>query len=473
MPKINIEDYYRYNYHENLITILDDWLQSTTFNINHDGHRKILAHLHQSKYIKETIDEQLWAREKQSKNKNKNYQKKLTQITRYYEEDFGLAKLFSLPEEDFLNNFPFLKDEIEQSNSKKSAKSKGKVPDKAKNYIRFINLERIYLGVIRNFFTFLLKNSWCFDAIEKLNIFSALMAKYLYITRLSLNIYIMFTVKNNEVYFEKMDDYQRAYGFFKAYFRQFLNDMFWVIILGVTTFHLYVKNSQISNFFSKETTGVGLSFLIGFALIFDVWNTYQTVVELDNHWNEFKNELNDDELFESLEKHYQKIRKAKIADVYFMSCICSVTLISATLELGSYIAKCNPSDISSTITHLVPFLNLAFISLMFVAQFAYLTRELWDEEFIKLPIEEQNKIRYKAYAQASEEAMKIIILAIIIFVIASQIPFGGIPQMIVLALLTIAMIALVKNIRNYLESNMALETDPPTNQDELLHPAST
>lgn len=419
-------EYYKYNFHNHSIQIYNDWLQTNKNTLNKDKavHRNIITSLYSSLQIKNLIDV-MWRHQAESEDNQK------------------LLKTI----EDLQPIFPNLK--LTYYKKDKQNEEIPKTKEETYNkYITLINAERVYLGVARSFFSYLLRNSWYFDIVKELNTFSLIMANHLYFIRLILKLYVMLTIKKSNE-FEKISYWDRAYGFLIANQRQFLNDFFWSIVLFSSSFYLYIKNTQIDKFFSQETTGLGINLFIGIALLFDVWNSARAIEELDENWNTMIK--NDKELEDELFKHYQKIRRDKLAFVYYTQNVCAVNLISGILEIVLFIAENEHSAFSESLIHIIPFLNIALIGMMFVSQFLYLTRDYWDNDFQNLPLEEKNKIQIKAMSQAIEEALKVIIIAIVIFVIASQIPLGGIPQMLILALLTICMIALVKAIKDWLE----------------------
>lgn len=463
-------EYYKYNYHANMIAICEHWNKNkkNTFNASDKKHRQILGIYHHSLKVKDIMDKDMWRRHLKSKDNQEkldSLEKPMSEISEYFKLE-GLAALFAQEEiTKFESRFPFsqIDKNLSISNEKNSELSENAI-----QYITFINAERVFLGVTRNFFSFILRNSWYFDVIKQLNVSSILLTNYLYIFRLSLNLYVMFTVQSSE-HFKELSYLEKIHGYLKANIRQILNDIFWNIVLFSISFHIYFQNLQINNFFAQETTGLGINVFIGITLMFDVWNSYQAVLELEEDWKTFIEK--NPELKDELNDSYQKMHREKMSLVYFTSGICFVNLMSAILEIGGYLAKNNHSEISTALVKVIPFVNIALIGTMFLAQLIYLTRDYWDADYQKLSPEEQLIIQQKAIHQAIEESMKIIIIAIVIFVIASQIPLGGIPQMFVLALITIMMIALVKMIKGYVEKHYELEFTSDANVS--LHPATT
>lgn len=469
MPiELKKEDYYQYNYHANIVAIYEHWQNGKQFDVNEQKHRQILAIYHHSLHIKDIIDKNMWRRHLKSKDNQEkiaSLEKPMSEISEYFKLE-GLAALFAQDEvSNFESQFPFYTADI---NTNKIHEKKSELSENAIQYITLVNAERVFLGVVRNFFSFMLRNSWYFDIVKQLNVFSILLANYLYIFRLNLNLYVMFTVQQSD-HFKELSYWEKSYGYLIANQRQILNDIFWNIILFGISIHYYIKSLQVDKFFAQETTGLGINIFFGIALMFDVWNSYQSVIELENDWQTFKNKYPN--LEDELKDSFEKLRREKMSLVYFMSGICIVSLFSGILEIGDYIAKNNPSQISTSVIHVLPFVNIALIGVMFLSQLIYLTRDYWDADYQKLSQEEQQVIQQKALNQAIEEFLKIIIIAIVIFVIASQIPLGGIPQMIVLALITVAMIAIVKMIKDYIEKNYLLT--PTSDQGEILKAAST
>jgi hypothetical protein len=400
------EVYYQYGYHRNVVFLLESCEKSLS--------PKAKEKLNESRTIKTKIENEIWKIRKAeaAKKQEGEEEQSLIQPVQTQTENAN----------EIANGFEVL--------------------DK---WLTGINMARIELGVVRNIFTFCLENNFASEYTKDINRDSSLLASYLYPIRLINETIKVLTYawQNATAEIPWIDVIS---GYYKTHWKKFINDCFWSVLLLFLNLSVYIKDAATQALLQNEITGLIFSWIIAGGFLFDVLNELTIPNKLERDYIKLKNELGSENIPSDLETVYEKRKKENYQKVTELSCYFGLFTAYAVFDLVSFTANLSPH----ITTGIFPWVELTLTICMFFIRVYFICCKLGDEDFkTKLP-DEQMKIQLEVYSALVTEVLKIIAVSILIFLVASTLPFGGVPAMLALGVILFAFITATNLITKHL-----------------------
>lgn len=391
LTKISQDDYDNYQYHCNIICIFDKQNPS-------DIPEKIKQAIQESQIIVNYIESELWMLKKNQ------------------ESSLSTASVQRLKDVD--------------------------------DYITFINIQRIYLGIIRNIYTFATTYTCFANPVKEINADSTLLASYLYPLRI-----IIFLFKAALISWNNSTEFSLFSGLLKAHQQRLLNDIIWTLLLIGVTMSIYLTDAASQAFFQNELTMMMIGFIVAAGFLFDVWNAGNPSRQLARDWEKFKKtyqlEFNNKENdFEQLYQQELKKRNAKVCEAWCFFGLYSSYAIINSVQFGLSMTH----QLSPIATLAFPWIDFSLTLVMLGARVYFIFREYFSPEFQNLSEEERATKLKEMWIGLGKELLKITALAITIFLIASQLHLAIIPTMLALGAITFGLITLSNMLADFAKS---------------------
>jgi hypothetical protein len=428
---IKRDEYFEYSYHRNVVLLLGKLNPPS-------GQAKEI--LEESTRIKKNIEDEVW------KLKNKPPTLTVTEET----EDAPLL----VPTEEGIN----LQTSKEIINAFEIIDS----------WISCINMARIELGIIRNIFTFCLETAVWSEYTTDINKDSSLLASYLYPIRLINECFKVLTYAwQNST--DNIPWYDVISGYYKAHWKKFLNDAVWTLLLTFFNISIYIKDAAVQAFFQNEITRLLIGWIVVAGFLFDYYNEKSTPNKLKVDYEalvaklkpvgtseaklkpvgtseaELKPVGTSEAELKALEKIYEKEIKEYQKKQIEMGCYLGLFTAYAVFDLIEWALKVPPK-----VAVLFPLIDIVLTACMFFVRLYFITDKLTDEEFKKKTPAEKQKIELEVYSALISEVLKIISIAIVIFVISASIPYGGLPAMLAIGAILFGLITATNLINKQL-----------------------
>lgn len=411
---IKRDEYFEYSYHRNVVLLLGKLNPPS-------GQAKEI--LEESTRIKKNIEDEVW------KLKNKTPTLTVTEET----EDAPLLVPI-VPTEEGIN----LQTSKEIINAFEIIDS----------WISCINMARIELGIIRNIFTFCLETAVWSEYTTDINKDSSLLASYLYPIRLINECFKVLTYAwQNST--DNMPWYDVISGYYKAHRKKFLNDAVWTLLLTFFNISIYIKDAAVQAFFQNEITRLLIGWIVVAGFLFDYYNEKSTPNKLKVDYEALVAKLNQvgtsEAELKALKQIYEKEIKEYQKKQIEMGCYLGLFTAYAVFDLIEWALKVPPK-----VAVLFPLIDIVLTACMFFVRLYFITDKLTDEEFKKKTPAEKQKIELEVYSALISEVLKIISIAIVIFVISASIPYGGLPAMLAIGAILFGLITATNLINKQL-----------------------
>ncbi|HBB53582.1 MAG TPA: hypothetical protein DCZ80_06740 [Legionellales bacterium] len=411
---IKRDEYFEYSYHRNVVLLLGKLNPPS-------GQAKEI--LDESTRIKKKIEDEVW------KLKNKTPTLTVAEVPKAKEtEETSLLaptdiKINLQTSKEIINAFEIID-----------------------SWISCINMARIELGIIRNIFTFCLETAVWSEYTTDINKDSSLLASYLYPMRLINECFKVLTYAwQNST--DNIPWYDVISGYYKAHWKKFLNDAVWTLLLTFFNISIYIKDAAVQAFFQNEITCLLIGWIVVAGFLFDYYNEKSTPNKLKVDYEALVVELKPVGTAElqALEKIYEKEIKEYQKKQIEMGCYLGLFTAYAVFDLIEWAINVPPK-----VAVLFPLIDIVLTTCMFFVRLYFITDKLTDEEFKKKTPAEKQKIELEVYSALISEVLKIISIAIVIFVISASIPYGGLPAMLTIGAILFGLITATNLINKQL-----------------------